>query len=82
MPKAFAQLEQFKQYYQFAPHLDVDRYQIDGETQDTVIAVRELNQRGQSANDWFNNTLVYTHGFGVVVAATFEAGWAITGRRS
>jgi uncharacterized membrane protein (UPF0182 family) len=64
----FAQLERVKQYYRFPEHLDVDRYQIDGETQDTVIAVRELNQRGQSANDWFNNTLVYTHGFGVVAA--------------
>jgi uncharacterized membrane protein (UPF0182 family) len=39
----FAQLEQIKQYYDFADHLDVDRYEIDGRTQDTVIAVRELN---------------------------------------
>ncbi len=66
--KTFAQLERVKQYYRFAEHLDVDRYDIDGKTQDTVIAVRELNQSGQSANDWFNNTLVYTHGFGVVAA--------------
>ncbi|HEX7834494.1 MAG TPA: UPF0182 family protein [Pseudolysinimonas sp.] len=66
--KTFAQLERVKQYYRFAEHLDVDRYKIDGKTQDTVIAVRELNQSGQSANDWFNNTLVYTHGFGVVAA--------------
>ncbi len=64
----FSQLERVKQYYRFAQHLDVDRYEIDGKTQDTVIAVRELNQSGQSANDWFNNTLVYTHGFGVVAA--------------
>ena len=64
----FSQLERVKQFYRFPKHLDVDRYQIDGETQDTVIAVRELNQGGQSANDWFNNTLVYTHGFGVVAA--------------
>ncbi|MEO5920154.1 MAG: UPF0182 family protein [Pseudolysinimonas sp.] len=64
----FSQLERVKQYYRFAQHLDVDRYDIEGKTQDTVIAVRELNQSGQSANDWFNNTLVYTHGFGVVAA--------------
>ena len=30
VPKAFEQLQQFKQYYSFAPHLDVDRYTIDG----------------------------------------------------
>lgn len=65
---AFAQLEQFRQYYQFAPYLDVDRYTIDGKTQDTVIAVRELNQAGQSSQTWYNNTVVYTHGYGVVAA--------------
>jgi len=64
----FKQLERVKQYYQFANHLDVDRYQIDGQSQDTVIAVRELNQAGQSNKSWYNNTLVYTHGFGVVAA--------------
>ena len=32
VPKAFAQLQQFKQYYSFAPHLDVDRYMIDGKS--------------------------------------------------
>ena len=46
---AFAQLEQIKQYYQFAEHLDVDRYTIDGKSQDTVIAVRELNQAVSAA---------------------------------
>src|SRR5690606_12889183 len=64
----FRQLERVKQYYQFATHLDVDRYTIDGQTQDTVIAVRELNQAGQSNQGWYNNTLVYTHSYGVVAA--------------
>ncbi len=67
--EAFAQLEQIKQYYQFAPHLDVDRYTIDGKSQDTVIAVRELNQDGiGSSSNWVNDHIVYTHGYGVVAA--------------
>src|SRR5690606_27302697 len=66
---AFAQLEQIKQYYQFAPLLDVDRYTIDGKSQDTVIAVRELNQAGiGSSSNWVNDHIVYTHGYGVVAA--------------
>jgi uncharacterized membrane protein (UPF0182 family) len=66
---AFRQLQQVQQYYSFANHLDVGRYQIDGKTQDTVIAVRELNQSGLgSSQSWYNNTIVYTHGFGVVAA--------------
>ena len=67
--RSFGQFEQFRQYYQFADHLDVDRYDIDGETQDTVIAVRELNQEGLGdSQSWDNNAVVYTHGYGVVAA--------------
>ncbi|WP_395640917.1 UPF0182 family protein [Pseudolysinimonas sp.] len=62
----FQQLERVRQYYTFADNLDVDRYQIDGSTQDTVIAVREVNQ--DPTDSWYNNALVYTHGYGVVAA--------------
>jgi len=67
--KSFGQLEQFKQFYQFENHLDVDRYTINGKSQDTVIAARELSQSGLGASQsWYNNTIVYTHGYGVVAA--------------
>jgi uncharacterized membrane protein (UPF0182 family) len=67
--RSFAQLEQFKQFYSFEPHLDVDRYTIDGKTQDTVIATRELNQDGLGdSQNWYNNAIVYTHGYGIVAA--------------
>lgn len=66
---SFKQLEQYKQYYSFQTHLDVDRYTIDGKTQDTVIATRELNQAGLGdSQSWYNNVIVYTHGYGVVAA--------------
>ena len=66
--EAFAQLEQFRQYYQFPDFLDVDRYVIDGQTQDTVLSLRELNPDGQTSQNWYNNTIVFTHGYGVVAA--------------
>jgi uncharacterized membrane protein (UPF0182 family) len=66
---SFAQLERFRQYYQFPQHLDVDRYEIDGVTQDAVVGVRELDQGGLgTAQSWYNNTVVYTHGYGMVAA--------------
>jgi hypothetical protein len=66
---SFRQLEQFRQYYNFENHLDVDRYKINGKSQDTVLAVRELNQQGLGdSQSWYNNTIVYTHGYGVVAA--------------
>jgi len=66
---SFRQLEQYRQYYNFTNALDVDRYTLDGKIQDTVIAARELNQSGLgTSQSWFNNVLVYTHGYGLVAA--------------
>jgi len=63
---AFAQLQQFRPYYQFPEMLNVDRYDIDGQSQDTVIATRELNP--DQIQGWYNQSVVYTHGYGVVAA--------------
>ncbi|HRA49516.1 UPF0182 family protein, partial [Actinotalea sp.] len=67
---SFRQLQQNKQYYDFPNTLSVDRYEIDGESRDTVIAVRELNLAGLGTDQrtWVNDHTVYTHGFGVVAA--------------
>lgn len=63
------QLQQYRPYYRFEDPLDVDRYKIDGQTQDTVVSVREVNTAGLGdAASWQNSTLVYTHGYGLVVA--------------
>lgn len=67
---SFKQLQQNKQYYDFADTLAVDRYDIDGEKRDTVIAVRELNLSGLGSDqrNWVNDHTVYTHGYGVAAA--------------
>lgn len=67
---SFRQLQQNKQYYNFPDTLSVDRYEVDGESRDTVIAVRELNLNGLGADqrNWVNDHTVFTHGFGVVAA--------------
>ena len=64
----FKQLQQSKQYYTFADTLAVDKYEIDGESQDTVIAARELDLDGLDNRNWVNDHTVYTHGYGVVAA--------------
>jgi uncharacterized membrane protein (UPF0182 family) len=67
---SFRQLQQNKQYYNFTDNLAVDRYEIDGESRDTVIAVRELNLDGlgDGQRNWVNDHTVFTHGYGVVAA--------------
>lgn len=64
----FKQMQGLRQYYEFPDALDVDRYVIDGQPQDTVIAVRELDVDGIPQRNWVNDHTVYTHGFGVVAA--------------
>lgn len=64
------QLQQSRPYYGFNSGMKVDRYTIDGERRDTVIAMRELDLNGLSPEQrtWVNLHTVYTHGFGVVAA--------------
>ncbi|NLT26329.1 MAG: UPF0182 family protein [Microbacteriaceae bacterium] len=64
----YAQFEQEKAYYTFPTELDVDRYEIDGKTQDAVLAVRDINigGLGPEAQSWVNQVTVYTHGYGLV----------------
>ena len=64
----FKQLQQSKQYYTFADTLAVDKYEVDGVSQDTVIAARELDLDGLDNRNWVNDHTVYTHGYGVVAA--------------
>ena len=64
----YEQLQQVRGYYQFPKNLDVDRYTIEGQETDAVVAVREMNLDGVEGKNWNNLKTVYTHGFGLVSA--------------
>ncbi len=64
----YEQLQQVRGYYQFPKILDVDRYTIDGQETDAVVAVREMNLAGVEGQNWNNLKTVYTHGLGLVSA--------------
>jgi len=67
---AFQQDQRQRQYYTFSDPLDVDRYDIDGQAEDAVIGVRELDLAGLSGGQrsWVNEATIFTHGYGVVAA--------------
>jgi uncharacterized protein len=48
--------------------LDVDRYSIDGRTQQVLVASRELNTAGIPNRTWVSRHLLYTHGCGLIAA--------------
>lgn len=64
----FRQDQQNRHYYTFPESLAVDRYEVDGELRDTVIAVRDINLDAVEQRNWTNDHTVFTHGFGVVAA--------------
>lgn len=70
VPPTFQQLQQVRGFYSFSNPLDVVRYEVDGQTRDMVVAVRELDQAGIPAaqQNWINQATVFTHGFGYVAA--------------
>ena len=64
----FTQMQGLRQYYKFPDVLDVDRYRLDGQIQDTVVAARELELADVPQRTWVNDHTVYTHGYGLVTA--------------
>lgn len=53
----------------FPSELDSDRYQVDGKETLTVIGARGLNANGVPQKSWEGLHLIYTQGYGAVLAA-------------
>ncbi len=65
----YSQLQELRQYYNFT-NIDIDRYTINGDYRQVMLAGREMDQSllsGQ-AQTWINQTLKYTHGYGLVMS--------------
>lgn len=76
MRDAYNQLQFIELYYQFQ-NMDSDRYFIDGSLRQVLVSARELDPENlpEDAQNWVNQTLQYTHGYGVAMspATTFTA---------
>ncbi|GAA2515374.1 UPF0182 family protein [Pilimelia columellifera] len=68
--ETYTALQQVRNVYDFGPKLDIDRYTINGQTQDYVVGVREVSdeQLTGAQRQWQNRHTVYTHGYGLVAA--------------
>ncbi len=62
------QVQEIRTYYDF-PDIDIDRYVIDGQLRQVMLAARELNvdKLPESSRNWINEKLVYTHGYGLTM---------------
>jgi uncharacterized membrane protein (UPF0182 family) len=62
------QIQEIRTYYDF-PGIDIDRYEIDGNLREVMLAARELNvdKLPESSRNWINDKLIYTHGYGITM---------------
>lgn len=69
----YGQLQEIRSYYKF-PNVDVDRYNIEDEYRQVMLAAREFSveQLALQGETWVNRHLVYTHGHGVVMSPANE----------
>ena len=62
------QIQEIRTYYDF-PDIDIDRYEIKGQTRQVMLATRELSvdKLPESSRNWINEKLIYTHGYGITM---------------
>jgi uncharacterized protein len=62
------QIQAIRTYYDF-PDVDVDRYQIGGQTRQMMVAAREIavDKLPDASRNWINQKLIYTHGYGLTM---------------
>lgn len=71
--QTYRQLQSIRLYYDFQ-NVDVDRYVINNQYRQVMLAARELvvDQLPPQANTWVNRHLKYTHGYGLALSPVSE----------
>jgi len=67
LTETYSRLQEIRTYYNL-DNVDVDRYTIDGQLTQVMVATRELAEDADVIQGWVNEHLVYTHGFGAVLS--------------
>jgi len=66
LQRTYEQLQALRPYYEFSD-IDIDRYVIDGQIRQVMLAARELDKTNLPAPSWVNRNLEFTHGYGIVM---------------
>lgn len=70
----YRQLQEIRLYYRFQD-VDVDRYVLNGDYRQVMLAPREMDytQAPVEAQNWVNQRLKFTHGYGLVMSPVNQA---------
>jgi uncharacterized protein len=73
LQRVYNQLQAITPFYTF-PDVDIDRYEVDGETRQILLSGRELSVEDLTADaSWQNQHLIYTHGYGLAASLANES---------
>lgn len=68
----YKQLQEIRSYYEFYS-VDNDRYTVDGDVTQMMLAAREIARELPSQSDtWVNRHMQYTHGYGLTMSPVTE----------
>ena len=67
LEQTFTRLQGLRAYYD-VPDVDVDRYVVDDEVQQVMVASRQIDDSQLPSSGWESTRLVYTSGYGVIMA--------------
>ncbi|MBI5632169.1 MAG: UPF0182 family protein [Nitrospirae bacterium] len=62
----YSQIQEIRTYYRFSS-VGNDRYMINGEYRQTMLSPRELSSESIPTRNWINETLTFTHGYGLTL---------------
>jgi hypothetical protein len=62
----FSQVQEIRTYYDFTT-VSNDRYMVNGEYRQTMLSPRELSSDSIPTKNWINETLTFTHGYGLTL---------------
>jgi uncharacterized membrane protein (UPF0182 family) len=70
--QTFQRVQGLRSYYDVSD-VDIDRYMVGGRYRQVMLAPRELVSGQLEQRRWVNETLQYTHGYGLVMSPVNEA---------
>ncbi|MGF1668474.1 MAG: UPF0182 family protein [Acidimicrobiia bacterium] len=71
LTRTYQNLQELAPYYRL-DFVDTDRYLVDGQMTQVMVAARELDETGYPERNWQTIRLIYTHGFGMALSPANE----------
>jgi uncharacterized membrane protein (UPF0182 family) len=75
LPAVLNQIDKSRSYQSYDPNITIDRYpDPQGRETEVMIGVREIAENDIPNSNFYNDTFVYTHGYGITAVSVNQVG--------